>query len=64
MSEAVRNDPDFGPILGGMIGDSTGTSRFDESTLIAHALNAPVIERKPEMNELPCGMKSQLCVIT
>lgn len=51
MIEALRNDPDFGPILGGMIGDSMVTSRFDESTLITHALNAPVIERKPEMNE-------------
>ncbi|MCH7837643.1 MAG: hypothetical protein IIC26_03955, partial [Chloroflexi bacterium] len=51
MSEAVRNDPDFGPILGWMIGDSMGTSSFDESTLMAHAQDALVIERTPEMNE-------------
>lgn len=51
-SEAVRNDPDFGPTVGLMIGDSMSAYRFDESTVIDGALNAlNADEEMVEMNE-------------
>ena len=51
-SEAVRNDSDFGAIVGGIVGDPMTITPFDETTVINSALNALITESETlEMNE-------------
>lgn len=42
--EAIREDSDFGPVVGWLIGSTTGASRFDEDTVIAYAFRGAVDE--------------------
>ncbi len=44
---AVRDDPDFGPLIGKLVGDSMGATRFDESSVINRALQLLVREDSP-----------------
>jgi hypothetical protein len=37
-AQAVRDDPDFGPIVGGLVGTNLGASQFNEDTVISRAL--------------------------
>jgi len=37
-SEAIRADTDFGPLIGGMIGSRGALLRFDEWTVLSHAM--------------------------
>lgn len=41
-AEAVRHDPDFGPIVGGVVGTPSSRTRFDEATVINDALSAVI----------------------
>ena len=44
--QAVRDDPDFGPVVGALIGDASTQTRFDEATVINGAVQSTLTDKQ------------------
>lgn len=46
---AIRQDRDFGAVVGGLVGDDSGAQRFDEGTVLAYA-TAPIVDKRGQIS--------------